>query len=163
MSDDVIEICSEFYAKLPIKIRNFLIDTDGKGGLEISETVTVSKKIATKKEKPPSKYAAEIEHIVAYLNEVCGTKFRTSSKKTQTIITARLDEGYYVEDLKKVIDTKNYYWKDNEKMRSYLRPETLFGNKFEGYLNEKIVEVVINTQEHSYDLDKILTQSMCKY
>jgi hypothetical protein len=25
-------------------------------------------------------------------------------------------------------------------MSAYLRPETLFGTKFEGYLNEKIVE-----------------------
>ena len=42
-----------------------------------------------------------------------------------------------MEDFKKVIDIKVQEWGKNEKMNKYLRPETLFGTKFESYLNEK--------------------------
>ena len=40
------------------------------------------------------------------------------------------------DDFKKVIDVKSLEWNKDPKMCKYLRPETLFGNKFEGYLNE---------------------------
>lgn len=49
----------------------------------------------------------------------------------------RLNEGFDIEDFKKVIDTKVDAWKNDETMNTYLRPATLFGPKFEGYLNEK--------------------------
>ena len=52
------------------------------------------------------------------------------------MIEARFNEGFSVEDFKKVIDVKTQEWKDSN-MEKYLRPETLFGNKFEGYLNQK--------------------------
>ena len=44
-------------------------------------------------------------------------------------------EGYTVEDFVAVIDKKCAEWLHDPKMRAYLRPETLFGSKFEGYLN----------------------------
>lgn len=74
--------------------------------------------------------------IVSYLNEKAGTKYRASTAKTKTVIHARLSEGFKVDDFKTVIDKKCAEWigTDYEK---YLRPETLFGTKFEGYLNQK--------------------------
>lgn len=74
--------------------------------------------------------------IISYLNEKAGTNYRYSSKKTKTSIHARLNEGYTIEDFKTVIDKKCNDWigTDYEK---YLRPETLFGTKFEGYLNAR--------------------------
>lgn len=75
--------------------------------------------------------------IVAYLNEKAGTNFRSSSASTQRHINARLNEGYTVDDFKKVIDNKVADWKSNDKMSKYLAPDTLFSNKFEKYLQEK--------------------------
>ena len=74
--------------------------------------------------------------IISYLNEKAGTKYKHTSKKTQTCIHARLAEGYSVDDFKAVIDKKcaDWIWTDYEQ---YLRPETLFGTKFESYLNAK--------------------------
>ena len=72
--------------------------------------------------------------IVSYLNERIGTSYRASSKKTQTCIHARLEEGFRFEDFKAVIDKKADDWIGTE-YEKYLRPETLFGTKFEGYLN----------------------------
>ena len=59
---------------------------------------------------------------------------RPSSKATQGHINARLAEGYTVENFYTVIDKKCAEWKGG-KMEQYLRPETLFGSKFENYLN----------------------------
>jgi uncharacterized phage protein (TIGR02220 family) len=77
--------------------------------------------------------------IVEYLNQKAGTHYKPSSKSTQTKIHARLNEGFTLDDFKTVIDKKVAEWKGTE-MEQYLRPETLFGTKFEGYLNAKIVK-----------------------
>lgn len=75
--------------------------------------------------------------IIDYLNKKAGTHYRSGSKAPQRFIRARWHEGFKLEDFKKVIDIKTAEWLDNEDMCKYLRPETLFGTKFEGYLNEK--------------------------
>lgn len=74
--------------------------------------------------------------IVDYLNQRAGTSYRSSSKATQKHINARLAEGYTVEDFMTVIDKKVKEWLGTE-FETYLRPETLFGTKFENYLNGK--------------------------
>lgn len=77
--------------------------------------------------------------ILDYLNEKIGTKYRASSRDTQSHINARLKDGYVLNDFIKVIDNKVAQWKDDKVMCQYLRPSTLFGTKFESYLNEKPV------------------------
>lgn len=76
------------------------------------------------------------KEIVDYLNTVCGTVYRASSKATQRLISARLREGFKIEDFKAVIRTKHAEWANDAKMSKFLRPETLFGTKFESYLNQ---------------------------
>lgn len=79
-----------------------------------------------------------IKEIVSYLNYVSGKNYRPNTEKTQRHIKARLNEGFALDDFKKVIDIKVAEWKDTE-MELYIRPETLFGNKFESYLQQKII------------------------
>lgn len=95
------------------------------------------------------------QSIVSYLNEKAGTKYRASSAKTKTVIHARLAEGFTVEDFKTVIDKKCADWLGDEKMEKYLRPETLFGTKFEGYLNSKVTRKAANINMDQDDLDDI--------
>ena len=85
------------------------------------------------------KYNIYIGEVVDYLNALCGTNYRKNSAKTQSFIKARLNEGYTVDDFKTVISKKAKEWKGTE-MEKYLRPETLFGTKFESYLNAKIIK-----------------------
>lgn len=80
--------------------------------------------------------------IIDYLNQKANTNYRSSSKATQRVIKARWNEKFTLDDFKKVIDNKvadannpkDYF------QAKYLRPETLFGTKFEGYLNQKGVK-----------------------
>ena len=81
------------------------------------------------------------KEIVDYLNTLSGTNYRSSSKKTQQLIKARINEGYTLEDFKVVIEKKTREWINDNKMKTYLRPETLFGTKFEGYLNQPVKEL----------------------
>ena len=49
---------------------------------------------------------------------------------------SRLNEKYTIEDFNKVIDNKCLEWLGTD-FEKFLRPETLFGSKFESYLNQK--------------------------
>lgn len=76
-----------------------------------------------------------INKIVEYLNEKAGTHYKATTKNTQKHINQRLSEGYTFESFKAVIDKKCTQWKGTD-FEQYLCPDTLFGTKFEKYLNQ---------------------------
>ena len=78
------------------------------------------------------------KNVINYLNEKANKNYKSSTAKTKALINARAREGFALEDFKKVIDIKTREWKGSD-MERYLRPETLFGTKFEGYLNESMI------------------------
>ena len=76
-----------------------------------------------------------VVEVIAHLNSVTGSKFKSSSKSHSENINARLGDGYTVDDLKAVIDLKHAEWGGDQRMCQYLRPKTLFQiGKFDGYL-----------------------------
>ncbi len=77
-----------------------------------------------------------IKEIIDYLNSKSNKSFRSNNKETIKHINARLKEGFTIDNFKKVIDVKTKEWL-NTNMDMYLRPQTLFNNKFESYLNQK--------------------------
>jgi uncharacterized phage protein (TIGR02220 family) len=89
------------------------------------------------------------KEIISYLNEKAGTKYRASGSKTQRLIKARFNDGFNDEDFKKVIDIKVAEWSGTD-MAKYLRPETLFGTKFESYLNQEVKKSTTNKGGDSY-------------
>ena len=106
-----------------------LLDKDNK--VIISESL--SNGYVTIKDKDKDKVKGHIIIIINYLNEKTGKKYRHNSKVATEKINARINEGFTVGDFIKVIDNKSkdpYFIKND-----YMRPETLFGNKFESYLN----------------------------
>ena len=80
--------------------------------------------------------------IVSYLNDKTNSHYKHNTKKTKSLIDARLKEKFTVEDFKTVIDKKAKEWLKDIKMVQYLRPQTLFGTNFESYLNKKEVQDV---------------------
>lgn len=77
------------------------------------------------------------DRVIKYLNAKAGANYRATNKATQRLIKARFNEGMTTKDFKKVIDNKCNDWLKDPKMCGYLRPATLFGSKFESYLNQK--------------------------
>ncbi len=75
------------------------------------------------------------QDIVDHLNQKAERQYKSSTNKTKSLIKARWNEGFNLEDFKQVIDIKVAEWKNGD-MSKFLRPETLFGPKFESYLNQ---------------------------
>ena len=89
---------------------------------------------AEKKQNIPYK------EIINYLNSKIGSQYKSTTNKTKKLIKARWNEGFRLDDFKTVIDKKCVEWMGDKEMEKYLRPPTLFSNKFESYLNQLSVE-----------------------
>lgn len=88
---------------------------------------------------------------IAYLNQVANKRYKFVDK-TKRLLLARFKEGYTLEDFKQVIDIKTAEWKDSPEFSKYLRPETLFGSKFDGYLNQKHKTIKGKSEDNFPDL-----------
>ena len=88
---------------------------------------------------PPKKIKTQIPYqkIIDHLNKKTGKNYSYKAKGNQQMIRARFNEGYTLDDFIKVIDIKTSEWIDNSKMVAYLRPTTLFNEKFDMYLNQE--------------------------
>ena len=83
---------------------------------------------------PEKKKDTLSRQVIDHLNGLIGKNFKHNTKNTLKHIGAREKEGYTLDDFKWVIDSQVSKWKDQKEMVGYLRPDTLFGPKFEGYL-----------------------------
>lgn len=88
---------------------------------------------SSKKEKEEIPYKL----IIDLLNKVAGTRYRHTTDKTRKLIKKLWKDGFRLEDFKHVILVKTEEWLHDPAMNKFLRPETLFGTKFESYLNQK--------------------------
>lgn len=104
----------------------------------IPETTRDYSKITSENNMSGSKEQDNIPYkeIVDYLNEKTGKNFKSGTDATRRVIKARFAEKNTLADFKKVIDVKSAEWRTDAKMQRYLQPSTLFGTKFEGYLNQ---------------------------
>ncbi|MHC0037924.1 conserved phage C-terminal domain-containing protein [Pseudoneobacillus sp. C159] len=91
----------------------------------------------TSENSTEKKNPVPFEEIIDYLNAKTQSNYKAKSKKTQELIVARWNEGFMLEDFKKVIDLKTEEWLDDPYWNKFLRPQTLFGPKFEAYVNQK--------------------------
>ena len=78
-----------------------------------------------------------ITEIIDYLNLKTNKNYKTTTQKTRSLIKARMNEHFTIDDFKVVINKMCTEWMGTN-MEKYLRPETLFGTKFESYLNQTL-------------------------
>ena len=102
--------------------------------VEVSKSESRNEQASSKAKSKKSIDKAVYEAIVAHLNAKAHTNYKATTESTRRLINARLAEGHSVEDFKTVIDRKCAEWLGSG-MAQYLRPQTLFGTKFESYLN----------------------------
>lgn len=103
--------------------------------LDLTETNATDIDKELDKEKDIDKEKIPYTDIIKYLNNKTSKSFKVT-QKWKDLIKARWNEGQRLDDFKKVIDVKTGQWINNQEMNKYLRPATLFGNKFDDYLNE---------------------------
>lgn len=103
---------------------------------DYTETTTETNNNVSEEKPLKVVWTKETNYIIDYLNKRTGKKYSVKTKKTAQLVHKLLDNGFTVEDFERVIDIKCKQWLNNEKMNQYLRPRTLFSEKFEDYLNE---------------------------
>lgn len=104
---------------------------------EIVEPIpNINTDINTDNKKENIKEKIPYDEIIDYLNTMACTRYKSTTPKTRALIKARWEEGFKEIDFDTVIKKKCDSWLGTD-MEKYLRPETLFGTKFEGYLNER--------------------------
>jgi uncharacterized phage protein (TIGR02220 family) len=111
-------------------------------GAESTKELDVSQSV-----KPNIPFA----EIIDYLNEKTGKNFRPGSIKTNELINARFGEGFTLKNFKRVIDLKSVEWQSDPKWNKFLRPETLFGTKFESYLNQLEENKRMTEEDFNFD------------
>ena len=112
-----------------------LLDTEWiQNGYTLETQIRIDKNRLDKNRLDKSSYIVE---ILDYLNNKAATNFKYHNKKTKSLIEARLNEKFTIEDFYTVIDKKCDEWIGTD-FEKFIRPETLFSNKFESYLNQKV-------------------------
>lgn len=112
-------------------------------------------------EEKPNEVVTTDEHkiVIDYLNQKAGTRYEYNSSKTLTLLNTLFRKGYSVDDMKKVIDIKCKEWLPQETMRKYLRPRTLFSNKFEDYLNQEVKPQVTTTTKKTQSYEDFMLKT----
>lgn len=131
------------------------IKSKSKGNQKEIKTHSTSTSTSTSniKEKEIVKRKNQLEdynEIIDYLNLKTNSSYKSTTPKTRELIKARYNEGFTLDDFKQVIDNKVNSWGNDEKMVKFLRPETLFSNKFESYLNEKVALKKLDAIDRAY-------------
>lgn len=118
--------------------------------------------------KPPEKPVESVkkkelplyQEIIDYLNEKTEKNFKVTDE-AKTYIDDRTNDGYTLSDFQTVIKKKVAEWKGT-KMDKFLRPETLFGTKFDSYLNQNEIARkkakstgFSNFEERNYDFEEL--------
>lgn len=123
-----------------VKMTQGVVSKRHKGGVKKGPVKNINNKNINNKNNIYSRADEKsdnfIVEVVDYLNKKTNKNFKSTTSKTKSLINARRKEGYTLGDFKKVIDTKTKQWQKDSRMNEYLRPETLFGNKFESYLQQ---------------------------
>lgn len=97
--------------------------------------------LATSPPVAPSSASIPFDDIVTYLNLKAGSSYKPTDPATMRMIEARWAEGYRLEDFRKVVDNMTAKWGINPKMMEFLRPATLFSDKFGNYLGAVVTPV----------------------
>lgn len=103
-------------------------------------------------EEKRKEYIVLRREIILYLNKKTGSNYNPDSKQADKFIKARLEDGFVLDEFMAVIDNKCRDWIGTDQAK-YLRPETLFGTKFESYLNQPGKVVNMNDRYDKYEQD----------
>jgi len=115
------------------------------------QQMNTNKNIRIKEVKNKDSFKDIVEKVIAYLKCTTGHTYKQKPANSRHLI-ARLNQGYSMKDSMTVIRLKTIDWEDNSDMKKYLRPETLFGTKFDSYLQSEI------TGRTAAELDEMINQ-----
>lgn len=101
-----------------------------------SEISTCNSPLSTPQptKESPTPRALFIGEALRVFTEVTGRACLIPSAEVSFDLTKIFDAGYSIDDVRLVCELKQAEWGADPKRQKWLRPHTLFGEKFEGYL-----------------------------
>lgn len=147
---------SQAHSESACEAKNEERDKDSDNGDEVRGDEVRGDEIVSGEPDDLSRFSDEekavADVVISRLNETTRQSFRPRTKKALRAIAARLHEGFSQDDLLAVVENQSRLWLRDQKMRVYLRPETLFGTKFEGYLQSAKLQGGVSRHDASvYD------------
>lgn len=89
--------------------------------------------------------------LIKKLNAESGSRYKLTAEFTGRI-RELLNAGYTEADMMKVIEVKAAEWRNDAKMKQYLRPRTLFGDKFEDYVLAPVPVAIEEKENRSAEI-----------
>ena len=89
--------------------------------------------------------------LIKKLNAESGSRYKLTAEFTGRI-RELLNAGYTESDMVKVIEVKAAEWRSDAKMKQYLRPRTLFGDKFEDYVLAPVPVAIEEKENRSAEI-----------
>lgn len=101
-----------------------------------SEISTCNSPLSTPQptKESPTPRALFVGEALRVFTEVTGRACLIPSAEVSFDLTKIFDAGYSIDDVRMVCEQKQAEWGADPKRQKWLRPHTLFGEKFEGYL-----------------------------
>lgn len=101
-----------------------------------SEISTCNSPLSTPQptKKSPTPRALFVGEALRVFTEVTGRACLIPSAEVSFDLTKIFDAGYSIDDVRMVCEQQQAEWGADPKRQKWLRPHTLFGEKFEGYL-----------------------------
>ena len=109
--------------------------TQTKSEANVNANANANENVNAKRSKVSPEKDDHVKWVIDILNKEAGTAFRSDGKATRRLIECRIKEGFVGADFKAVIRHKVKQWGADPAMSEYLMPSTLFGTKFEAYVN----------------------------
>ena len=107
-----------------------------------SEIVEIENKKDNNKEISSST-STILKDVLNLFNEYEGyERYHANNEQDTVEILDKVNKGYDFEEFKKVFKKKLSEWGCSEKMKSFIRPKTLYGSRFEQYLKESEIKEV---------------------
>ena len=129
----VLDLCKHQYPEKPIstgeKPQSKVKYSKGKES-KVKEEYCPAKSVQT---NPNLK-----KDVLDDFNQVFGTGYKPSTEAIAKLINARIAEGHTLEDFKLVHQKMKQAWEHDPKMKSYLRPQTLYTGKFSSYMHYQV-------------------------
>ena len=153
-SNNMSETAKEVWKNRKIQLYNKSKENENKSNTKVKKTDTiVIQPVNVNKDEDKNVNKDEIEiltdsqNILIFLNETASRMFDHKNKNSLSEINARLKEGYSIEELKEIIQMKTMEWINDDKMKKYLTPDTLFSTKNCAKYREQLKQVKLNPQQ----------------
>ena len=144
-----VQLWSELVTSTTLEYTRGNLSINFKSVPKKSNSKTKAEQVVKDKKEAESVDMNEVyDSIISYLNQKAKTGYQSTTNSYRTFINARIKAGATLEDFYAVIDNKCSEWMGTD-FQKFLRPETLFGNKFETYLNQRIIKKT--NQDIAYD------------